>query len=139
MVRGRKTKGMVMLLSFSGVAIVSAAPTMNDSDGGFALCAWSLSSYTYPYNEQDSNRITGLSNSHFASIFTEFHKPSVRFGEYPDKAVRVKSLSAIPGTLLMVLVGFLCVSLLKDHRVWLAVLAVLLWVVKEYNRLRRSI
>ena len=127
MVRGKKTKGMVMLLLFLGVAIVSAAPTMNDSDGDYVECTWSLSSYAYPCIEQDKAYITGLSNSHLAAVSKEFHKLPVRFGQLSAKAIGVKSLPPAPGTFLMVLVGFLCVSLVKDRRVWLAALAGLLW------------
>lgn len=39
-----------------------------------------------------------------------------------------KPLPAVPGTLYMVLTGCLCVSLVRDRRVWLAALAGLLWV-----------
>jgi len=116
-----------MLLLFLGVAIVSAAPTMNDSDRDFVECTWSLSSYAYPYNEQEISYITGLSNSHLATVSKEFNKPPVRFGELPDKAIKIKSLPPAPRTFLLVLVGFLCVSLVKDRRIWLAALAGLLW------------
>jgi hypothetical protein len=37
-------------------------------------------------------------------------------------------LPAVPPALLMVLTGFLCVSLVRDRRTWVAVLAGLLWV-----------
>jgi hypothetical protein len=39
----------------------------------------------------------------------------------------VKSLPAVPRALFMVLTGFLCVSLIKDRRVWLTALAGILW------------
>ena len=38
----------------------------------------------------------------------------------------VKSLPAVPTAALMVLIGFICISLVKDRRIWSAVLAVLL-------------
>ena len=37
-------------------------------------------------------------------------------------------LPAVPSAVLMVLTGFLCVSLIRDRRTWVAVLAGLLWV-----------
>ena len=40
----------------------------------------------------------------------------------------IKSLPAVPAAILMVLTGFLCVSFVKDRRVWLAALAGLLWL-----------
>jgi len=45
-------------------------------------------------------------------------------GQFPH----AKSLPAVPAAILMVLTGFLCVSLVRDRRVWLAALASLLWV-----------
>jgi hypothetical protein len=39
----------------------------------------------------------------------------------------VKPLPAVPAAIFMVLSGFLCVSLVRDRRVWLAALAGLLW------------
>ena len=127
MVRGDKTKGMVVLLLFLGTAIVNAAPTINDSDGDTFLCAKSSSLYVYPYYRQDINHVTGLYNSHLDSISKEFHRPPVKNDEFSDASMGVKSLPPAPKTLLMVLVGFLCVSLVKDRRVWLAALAGLLW------------
>jgi len=38
-----------------------------------------------------------------------------------------KNLPAVPGAVFMVLTGFVCVSLVRDKRVWLAALAGLLW------------
>ena len=38
-----------------------------------------------------------------------------------------KALPAVPATCFMVLTGFLCISLVRDRRVWLAALTALLW------------
>jgi len=38
-----------------------------------------------------------------------------------------RHLPAVPPALMMVLTGFMCVSLIRDRKVWLAVLAGLLW------------
>ena len=127
MVCSQKTKGMVVLLLFLGTAIVSAAPTINDSDGDTFLCAKSSGLYVYPYYREDINNVTGLYNSHLDSISKEFHRPPVKNDELSDASMGVKSLPPAPKTLLMVLVGFLCVSLVKDRRVWLAALAGLIW------------
>ncbi|MHC4323112.1 MAG: hypothetical protein ACYSUX_02445 [Planctomycetota bacterium] len=127
MVRGNKIKGMVMLLLFLGVVTVNAAPTLNSDDRDIVEYTWSISSYVFPQTEQQTSHINVLSNPHLATISKEFHKLPVRFGELPVKATGVKSMPPSPGTLLMVVVGFLCVSLVKDRRFWLAVLAGLLW------------
>jgi hypothetical protein len=39
----------------------------------------------------------------------------------------VKPLPAVPAAMLMFLTGFLCVSLVRDHKVWLTALAGLFW------------
>lgn len=44
-----------------------------------------------------------------------------------QKATYVKSLPAVPTTILMVLTGFFCISLVRDRRFWLAALAGILW------------
>jgi len=127
MVRGEKTKGMVVMLLFLGTAIVNAAPTISDSDSDTFLCARTSGLYVYPSYRQDINHVTGLFNSHLDSISKEFHRPPVNNGELLNTSMGVKALPPAPKTLLMVLVGFLCVSLIKDRRVWLAALAGLLW------------
>jgi len=127
MVRSKKTKGMVLLLLFLGAAIVNAAPTINDSDGDTFLCAKTSGLHIYPDYRPGINHVTGLFNSHLDSISKEFHRPPVKNGELQDTSMGVKSLPPVPKTLVMVLVGFLCVSLVKDRRVWLAALAGLLW------------
>ena len=40
----------------------------------------------------------------------------------------IKPLPAVPAAILMVAIGFLCVSFVRDRRLWLAALAGLLWV-----------
>jgi len=127
MVRGSKTKGMVMLLLFLGTAIVYAAPTVNDSVEDGVVFAKSTGSYVYPCYRPEKDNNTGLFKSHLASISEEFNKPPVRYDKSTATVIGVKALPPAPGTLLMVLVGFLCVSLVKDRRIWLATLSGLLW------------
>ncbi len=67
-------------------------------------------------------------DSYLAGVAAEFLKPPPAFTGSPALPVGAKSLPAVPGALLMVLTGFLCVSLVKDRKVWLAALASLLWL-----------
>jgi hypothetical protein len=58
----------------------------------------------------------------------EFLKPPASFAGLGSNQVNlVKPLPAVPAAIFMVLSGFLCVSFVKDRRVWLAALAALLW------------
>lgn len=128
MVRSSTIKGMVMLLLlFLGTAIVYAAPTMNDSAEDGVVFAESTGSYVYPCYKPGKDNNTGLYKSHLASISEEFNKPPVRYDKSTTTVIGVKALPPAPGTLLMVLVGFLCVSLVRDRRIWLAILSGLLW------------
>ena len=127
MVRGRKTKGLVMLLLFLGTAIVYAAPTMNDHAEDGIVFAESSGSYVYPCYRPEKDYNAGLFKSHLVSISEEFNKPPVTFSVSPATAIGIKALPPAPGPSLMVLVGFLCVSLVRDRRVWLAALSGLLW------------
>jgi len=127
MVRSSKIKGMVMLLLFLGTAIVYAAPTMSDSAEGGVVFAESTGSYVYPCYTPGKDNNTGLYKSQLASISEEFNKPPVRYDKSTATTIGVKTLPPAPGTLLMVLVGFLCVSLVRDRRIWLATLSGLLW------------
>lgn len=122
-----KTKGMVLLLLLLGAAAVNAAPTISNADEHTFLFSTSLDLNIYPHHEHENNRFTGLYNSRLDSISMEFHKPPVTNDEIPDVPIGVKSLPPAPKTLLMVMVGFLCVSLVKDRRIWLASVAGLLW------------
>jgi hypothetical protein len=127
MVRGSKIKGLVLLWLFFGTAVVYAAPTVNDHTEDVIVFAESSGLYIYPCYRPEKDNNTGLFKSQLASISEEFNKPPVKYGESSATAIGVKSLPPAPGTLLMVLVGFFCVSLVKDRRIWLAALSGLLW------------
>lgn len=118
---------MVMLLLFFTATCANSAPRSGDSNINFVLSAFSTSSCVYTFYRPEISSFTGLYNPHLAAIATEFHKPPVSFVGSPPQANRIKLLPPIPGTLLMVLVGFLCVSLVKDRRFWLTKLTGLLW------------
>ena len=79
--------------------------------------------YTYSDLCTCSN-VTGPTNTRLANLGREFLQPPTSSTGLSNA---VKSLPAVPGALFMVLTGFLCVSLVKDRRVWLTILAGLLW------------
>jgi len=64
--------------------------------------------------------------SDLADIGRKLRTPPAPFTK-PDKTDSAESLPAVPHALLMALTGFICVSLVKDRRVWLTVLCGLLW------------
>jgi hypothetical protein len=67
-------------------------------------------------------------DSAFASAAADFLKAPDGFAApVTSSHGQPKNLPPVPGTILMVLSGFLCVSLVRDRRMWLAVFAGLFW------------
>ena len=125
MVSGKKNKLLVILLSLVVATAISAAPTMSDCNKHFVAAAVSPASDAHVTYVPETSQITVPSNSHLAAIGKEILKPPADFTDSPP--LGAKSLPPVPAALLMVLTGFLCVSLVKDRKVWQAVLVGLLW------------
>lgn len=64
----------------------------------------------------------------FARIGREILGPPIELSGQPVLPTRPKSMPAVPAGVFLVLVGFLCVSLVNDRKVWLASLAGMLWL-----------
>ncbi len=126
MVRGKNTNGMVMLLLFFAATSTNAAPTINGHNMSLVLSVSSASQDVYYYTKPETRLITGPVDSRLAAIAAELNKPPIDDSDSPSAEARVKSLPPIPGTLLMVLAGFICVSLVRDRKTWLTVLIGLL-------------
>ena len=124
-VSGKNNKLLVILLSLVVATAISAAPTMSDCNKHFVAAAVSLASDAPVLYIPETSQITVPSNSHLAAIGKEILKPPADFTDSPPFGA--KSLPPVPAALFMVLTGFLCVSLVKDRKVWLAVLVGLLW------------
>ena len=124
-VSGKNNKLLVILLSLVVATAISAAPTMSDCNKHFVAAAVSLASDAPVLYIPETSQITVPSNSHLAAIGKEILKPPADFTDSPP--LGAKSLPPVPAALFMVLTGFLCVSLVKDRKVWLAVLVGLLW------------
>lgn len=122
----RKSLGIVLLLF--AVSAASGAPTINSSSGNVAECAVSTSRDEHVFFAPEVTQTAESCNPHLAAAAAEFLKPPADFtGPVASLPAYAKPLPAVPRTVFMVLVGFLCVSLVKDRRVWLAALTGLLW------------
>ena len=76
-----------------------------------------------------SPQLIESANLDLARIGAEILTPSVGFTHsITSSRAGVKSLPAIPATFFMVLAGFLCVSWVKDRKVWMAAVAGLLYL-----------
>lgn len=123
--RGRNAIGMVGLLFLP--AIVECAPTVTEWDNAGDVSAGRPFLREKPGGPLAAIDITGLAYSPVVTVAAEFHKPPVTFADTPIPVIGTKSLPPVPGALLLVLTGFVCVSLVRDSRVWLTALTCLLW------------
>jgi hypothetical protein len=103
----KASKWLTVLLSISMATAAYAAPT--------AIA------------ERPAAAVAEASNCHLANIAHELLKPPGDSIDSPVPAVAATSLPAVPGALFMGLTGFLCVSLVRDRKLWIAALAGLLW------------
>ena len=122
---GRNGLAILSLLLVTSAAI--AAPTVVACSGDLIASIASPGFDTSAVRACEINQIIELYNSDLAGVAAEFLKPPAA----PDllsSSISAKSLPPVPSALFMALSGFLCVSLVKDCRVWFAALAGLLWV-----------
>ena len=124
---GKTTTYPVVLLSLLVVAAANATPTVSNCNTDFAICAVSARSDAHIPVVPQVTQIAESSDSHLAAVAAEYLKPPASFTNSSVQPTGVKSLPPGPGALLMVLMGFLYVSLVKDRRLWLAALTGLLW------------
>jgi hypothetical protein len=126
MLLGNSRKGLLIFLPLLVASVVSAAPIATDNSRNFTTPALSASADAYLIS-YEINQTNKFYNPRLARVAAEIFKPPAITNLYSSNT-SVKSLPAVPGTLFMVLAGFLCVSLVNDRRAWLAVLAGLLWL-----------
>jgi len=124
-VRGRIAKGLLLLFILSAVA--ECAPTLVDREGSAVVGSAARSRVESLEFRLGTVSVAGGDYSPLAAVAVEFHKPSVRYPGASSPAIVTKSLPAVPGALLMAVVGFVCVSVVRDRRTWLAVVTCLLW------------
>lgn len=121
MLRGRIGKFVLAILLIAGLSDVTlAAATVGDS-----ICA--LSEAISPAREQLLIDSVAVSDSSLATIGTEILQvPSAEqalgnLALTAEISPEFKPLPAIPAAVTLVLTGFLCVSLVRDRKTWLAV------------------
>jgi len=121
-------KWLTALLSFSMATAAYAAPTAIAERPAAAVCTLRPSGYAdTPAATANVTEVAEAYNCHLANIAHELLKPPGDSIDSPVPAVAATSLPAVPGALFMGLTGFLCVSLVRDRKVWIALLAGLLW------------
>jgi hypothetical protein len=123
-------KCVPVLLSVLVTTVAWSVPTSKSGDRGQGLCPSDVGhqGIAHPFYPSTTAEILELSNSFPANIAAELLKPPADSMDSPALSAAARPLPAVPGALFMVLTGFLCVSAVKDRKVWLAALASLLWV-----------
>ena len=124
----KRINWLCVLLPLLVLSAANAAPTVSSYNGNPVISAVSPTSDVHVPVVADVTYTTESRNSLLAGAVADLLKPTDAFTGSPDTPMTAKSLPAVPGALLMGLTGFLCVSLVKDRRFWLAALTGLLWV-----------
>jgi hypothetical protein len=119
----KANKVLFLLLPLLILTAANAAPTIGNQNGNFVVPAFSPPSNGDFNIEADVTNTIEPGNSHLARLAVELLSPP---NPYINSAP--KPLPPVPRALLMVLTGFLCVSLVKDHKLWLTAVAGLFWV-----------
>jgi len=121
-------KWLTALLSIFVATAAYAAPTAIAERPAAAVCTSRPSDYAdTPAATANVTEVAEAYNCHLANIAHELLKPPGDSIDSPVSAVGATSLPAVPGALFMGLTGFLCVSLVRDRKLWIAALAGLLW------------
>jgi hypothetical protein len=124
----KASKWLTALLSISMATGAYAAPTAIAERPLAAVCTLRPSDYAdTPAATANVTEVAEAYNCHLANIAHELLKPPGDSINSPVPAVAATSLPAVPGALFMGLTGFICVSLVKDRKLWMAALAGLLW------------
>jgi hypothetical protein len=122
-----KINKLFMLILLFAATVASGAPTVLTDNPLIAL-TYQMASDT-PTVIVPIEESAGVVDTKLTNLGREFLQPPTSFAVLSDtQGNNVKPLPPIPAAILMVLFGFLCVSLVRDRKVWLAALTGLLWV-----------
>jgi hypothetical protein len=109
------------------VATVEATPSIGGTGAKVVARAASLSPYAESPAIDKVEPLINSSNPAMAHIAADLLKPPAELTSRTALPPGTKLLPAIPPALFMALSGFLCVTLVRDRKVWLAVATTLLW------------
>lgn len=121
----RTNKLLYTMVLLFAISVANASPTVTQQH---PILTTELSSQDTPSTIACvTDDITGNVNAELANLGKQLlQPPSSSANLNYNQLNRIKSLPAVPATILMALTGFLCVSLVRDRRAWLTALAGLL-------------
>lgn len=117
------TSACIILLSCA-LSTTKASPTVTIRNT--VLTADSCPVYAPAAISGSIDNLLQPANTKLAHLAREFLQPPVHSGSQSFAPV-AKALPAVPPAIFVLLSGFLCVSLVRDRRIWLSALAALLW------------
>lgn len=126
-VSGKSKKWLTAILLIFCAPMANAGLTVANGSSVVVDCAWTLSLDVDNTSGLETIQTNEPLNSHLSAIAAEFREAPFSFASPTSVPVDARSLPTVPGALSMVAIGFFCVSLVKDRRIWLAGLAGLVW------------
>ena len=123
----RSVERLSITTVFLIVAVANASPTI--SSQAAVLTPTNICSVDNPAQIlRLPGNVIEVVDTQLVAFGREFLQPSASSTDLGSTTINsIKPLPAVPATILMVLSGFLCVSLVRDRKVWLAVFGSLLW------------
>ena len=107
-----KIQNLFVVVVLMLVSVVGASPTFANSDSLSLIATHGLTAQV-----QLSSDLSTLDSSRFIEIGKELSEPPVAI----VNSITVKQLPAVPATFCMALAGFVCVSLVRDRKIWLRI------------------
>ena len=128
MLKSTKNNGLILLLSLLLLSTAKGAPTLTDCKSKYTSCSFLLHKNICIFSNQQKYPGLTAKNNYENYLAVEFRKPPASPSGLQASTTNIKSLPSIPDALLMALGGFLCVSIIKDRKFWIAFLTSLLWL-----------
>lgn len=122
----RKTLAVVLLLFASSAA--SASPTVVSDSPARAVSLSADRAISVVTCNLGSNTVCDRMSELAKAFLQPPLSASADKSDSRTAAGDIRCLPPVPSAVAMVLTGFICISLIRDRRTWLAVLAGLLWV-----------
>lgn len=123
----RNAKWLIVMMSLVTATIANAAPTIDNSDPKPALRSVSRATTEESSSLPQEALFSGTTDSSLAKIADELLKPPANSTVLSALPPGTRTLPAVPAALFMCLTGFLCITFVRDRKVWLAAAATLLW------------
>jgi hypothetical protein len=123
----RNAKWLFALVLLVVAATVEAAPSIGSADAKVVALAVSPTSYTESSAVDEVELLISTNNPALSHIAADLLKPPAELTSRTALPSGIKPLPAVPAALFMALTGFLCVTLVRDRKVWLAIVTTLLW------------